>query len=108
MSFKIAADNDATHAPVLEFDRIMVFGNLAGKTDCVISSHGTEDLTQQPKANGNFDVPAGMRVHFYCYNGFTYVPDDITTQFSICRPTNAARMPASWSMMRGSHARITG
>ncbi len=81
MSFKIAADNDPTHAPVLEFDRIMVFGNLAGKTDCVISSHGTDDLTQQSKANGNFDVPAGLRVHFYCYNGFTYVPDDITTQF---------------------------
>jgi len=81
MSFKIVQDNDAMHAPVLELDRIMVFGNLAGKTDCVISSHGTEDLTQQPKANANFPLPAGIRVHFYCYNGFTYVPDDITTQF---------------------------
>jgi hypothetical protein len=46
MSFKIVQDNDAMHAPVLELDRIMVFGNLAGKTNCVISSHGTDDLTQ--------------------------------------------------------------
>jgi hypothetical protein len=71
---------DATHAPVLEWDRIMVFGDLGGAVnECFISSHGTDLLPAG--APGTFGVPAGKEIQFYCGHGYSYVPDDITAQF---------------------------